>query len=185
MNCVMKKSAYKYLILAFFTVAVLFSATPSALSYYGFGYGYPSWNTTYNIGRNNWFGGFNVSGYQNVSDPYGYSYAMGLYHPYNSMFNLYNAGYNYNAGSPGYYGTGYGMQNINAMGYPYPYASVNQTMWNDQASYWGAPPVGTGGNVYNVQYDPMAFTVDLGLDAYVTGINNFFQKIFSNQDEDE
>jgi hypothetical protein len=145
----------------------------------------PSWGSNVAINQNNWWGGFNYAGSQYAANPYAIMPAMGVYLPYNTTFDIYNQSYGYNAYSMGAYNRGYGQQDVNAMGYPVPYAFTNMAGWGNQAGYMGFPPVSSGGNAFNVYYNPGAFTVDLGMDAYYTGINNFWRQVFEDLNEEE
>jgi hypothetical protein len=146
---------------------------------------FPTWRSNVNIGQNNLLGGFNYSGYEVLSNPYLIGPAMGVYFPYNTRFDIYSGGYAYNANALGFYNRGFGQQDVDAFGYPLPYASVNQTAWGNQAGYLGFPPIGNMGNIMNIAYNPGAFTIDLGLDAYYTGIANFWKKALQGDEEEE
>lgn len=193
------KNMEVYQIMIIFTV-IIFSVglTGRASAYYGY---IPTWTENINFGLGNPYNYMNYNSYQAFSDPYSYGPAMGVYYPYDTRFNIYNGAYNVNAGYNqnfmGFYNTGNyagsGWQDVDAFGYPLPYAYVDQGAWNNQMStatgFLGYPPTTTNyvnaGNPYNVSYDPQAFTVDLGIDAYVTGVQNFWVNIFKDLNEEE
>ncbi len=142
------------------------------------------------------------SGYESYSNPYMFGPYIGAY-PYNAMFDIYSGGYNmnvgYNQNYMGFYNTadffGSGQRDVNTIGYPVPYALIDQRAWINQMNYAsgfiGMPPA-TGsytsaGNPSNVYYDPVAYTIDRGLTAYLSGINNFWRDFFErvNSEEEE
>lgn len=183
-----KLIAYQ-IIMIFFIALILMGIAKPAISYYGSPYymapPIPTWGSNINVGQNNWWGGSYYTGAQTYSDPYLYGPALGVYYPYNTRFNIYNQNYAYGSNAFGYYNTGAGAQDVDAFGYPYPYAYANQMAWNNQAGYMGYPPMGNSGNIFNVSYNPRAFTVDLGIDAYYTGISNFWKKVFQDLNEED
>lgn len=187
-------------VVIFFSVTFLFLGLINhAESYYG--YGSPTWNSDFNFGWGGPNNYFNYNSYQDYSNPYMYGPAMGVYYPYNTMFDVYNGGYAMNAGYNqnfmGFYNSGnYSgseQQDINAIGYPIPYGLVDQRQWNTQlnttSGFLGLPPMTTNytnaGNPYNIYYDPVAFTFDLGLEASWGGIMNFWTGFFKNLNEDD
>ena len=181
-------------------MAVIFfvALTGRVSAYYGY---IPTWTANVNYGWGNPNNYMNYNSYQAFSDPYMLGPAMGVYYPYDTRFNIYNGAYNVNAGYNqnflGFYNTGNyvgaGWRDIDSFGYPLPYAYVDQGAWNNQMStatgFLGYPPMTANyinrGNPYNVYYDPQAFTMDLGIDAYFTGVQNFWVKVFKNLNEEE
>lgn len=191
-----KNRLRKILLLSFITILIL-GFGGSAMAFYG---PPPTWSQALSFG----YGGYpyhaSFSGYETYSNPYMYGPMIGAY-PYNAMFNVYSGGYNMNMGynqnlmgfysSADFYGTG--QRNVNAFGYPLPYAYVDQGAYANQVNYAyggpGQPPMGgsyiTSANPFNIYYNPQAFTTDLGIDAYFTGINNFWTNIFQDLNEEE
>ena len=184
MNIIFNKATrYQVIVIFFFAVFLVCLARP-AESFYGMPL-YPTWTSNVNVSQNNLWGGYNYSDSQRFSNPYMVAPAMGAYFPYNTQFNIYDRMYGYNSGSMGFYNVGAGQQDVNSIGYPYPYAFTNQAAWMNQAGFMGYPPVGNMGNIYNVSYDPGAFTYDLGIDAYYTGIGNFWRQVIKDINEEE
>jgi hypothetical protein len=180
-----KRTRYQILIILFSAIFLVCLARP-AVSFFGPPVPpIPTWTSNINVGQNNLWGGYNYSDFQRFSNPYMVGPAMGVYYPYNTMFNIYDRMYGYNSSSMGYYNTGAGQRDVNSIGYPLPYAFTNQMAWMNQAGFMGYPPVGNMGNIYNVSYDPGAFTFDLGMDAYYTGIGNFWRQVFQDLKEEE
>lgn len=180
-----KRISYQISVILFSTIFILCLARPAA-SFFGPPVPpIPTWTSNVNVGQNNWWGGYDYSDSQRFSNPYVIGPAMGVYYPYNTMFNIYDRMYAYNSSSMGFYNTGTGQQDVNTVGYPLPYASTNQMAWMNQAGFMGYPPVGNMGNIYNISYDPRAFTLDLGLDAYYTGIGNFWRQVFQDLNKEE
>ncbi|UCF84709.1 MAG: hypothetical protein JSV50_03505 [Desulfobacteraceae bacterium] len=178
-----KRINYQILIILFSALFLVCLARPAA-SFWG-PPPIPTWTSNINVGQNNLWGGYNYNDFQRLSNPYMFGPAIGIYYPYNTMFNIYDRMYGYNAGSMGFYNTGAGQQDVNSIGYPLPYAFTNQMGWINQAGFMGYPPVGNMGNIYNISYDPGAFTFDLGMDAYYTGIGNFWRQVFQDLKEGE
>ena len=122
-------------IIIFFTIIFLFLGLINHAEAF---YGSPTWNSDLTLGWGGPNNYFNYNSYQDYSNPYMYGPAMGVYYPYNTMFDVYNGGYAMNAGNP-----------------------------------------------YNIYYDPAAFTFDLGLEASLGGIMNFWTGFFENLNEDD
>ena len=197
MKSIFKKVGTYQLFILILIFIFSFSFTGYTIAYYQS----PSWNSNFNFGWGRPDNYLNYNSYQAFSNPYMYGPAMGIYYPYNTMFDVYNGAYNinaaYNQNFMGFFNsgnyTGYGQQDINTIGYPLPYGIIDQRAWNTQmnttSGIWGFPPMTASymnvGNPYNIYYDPAAFTFDLGLEASQRGIWNFWTGIFDNQNDDE
>ena len=193
------KNYKKSFLIIFLIITILSISIPNLVRAY---YGSPTWNSNFSFGWGGPNNYFNYSNYQNYANPYMYGPAMGIYYPYDTMFNVYNGAYTMNAGYNqnfmGFYNTGNfsgtGQQDINTIGYPLPYGVIDQRAWNTQmnstSGIWGLPLVTQNymsvGNPMNIYYDPMAFTYDLGLEASWRGIMNFWTGLLENlNDNDE
>ena len=131
------------------------------------------------------FGSFGFTGYEAYANPYAYSLYAPLAFPYDAGFNVYSGNYAYNANNLGFYNTGAGSANVRSFGWPLPYGVASNTAGYNQAGFLGMPLAGNAWNVPSLRYDPGAFTFDLGLSAYYTGIMNFWQQVAENQKEEE
>lgn len=180
---IMRKITGNHVLIICISAILVVGLAGPAMSF--FGPIIPSWGSNVAINQNNWWGGFNYAGSQYAANPYAIMPAMGVYLPYNTGFDIYNQSYAYNAYSMGAYNRGYGQQDVNAIGYPMPYAFVNQAGWGNQAGFMGFPPMSSGGNAFNVYYNPGVFTADLGMDAYYTGIGNFWRQVFEDLNDEE
>lgn len=188
---------YQCIIILFIVTLALGMTTHGAMAYYQI----PTWGSNFSIGLGGPSNYLNYNNSQTFSSPYIYGPAMGVYYPYNTMFNIYNGAYNLNTGYNqnvlGYYnGSDYsesGNQNINALGYPFAYGYIDQMAWTAQQTnalgFGGYSPVTSSymmsGNPFNVYYNPVAFTMDLGIDTYVKGVTNFWSGLFNRLNEEE
>ena len=146
---------------------------------------YPSGTRNVGIFQPGPFGSFGYNSSEYFADPYAYSYLYPLAYPYNAGFNVYSGNYAYNANNLGFYNTGAGNAYYNTIGYPQPYALYGNQAGFNQAGFLGMPLAGNAWSIPSLYYDPGAFTFDLGLSAYYTGIGNFWRQVAKDLNEEE